>query len=167
MNYKKIAIPVFMSSIFLITGCTNNEDDKIKPEVGIEEVPAATPEKDVVVESEPVISENNENDAVTVVNNYFEGINEEDIEKIKSVYDNETTLASYSELFETLDIKAEVISYEVLSQSGTVWEFDFKVKFSSTEENADYTDNITTYLIKVDSTTKKITYLELIATNEV
>jgi hypothetical protein len=165
LNYKKIVIPVLLSSVFLITGCTDKEDNKIKPEV-VATTDEVT-EVDAIVESEPVISENNENDSVTVVNNYFEGINEEDIEKIKSVYDNETVLESYNELFETLDIKAEVISYEVLSQSGTVWEFDFKVKFSSIEENADYTDNITTYLIKVDSATKKITYLELIATNEV
>jgi hypothetical protein len=165
LNYKKLVIPVLLSSVFLITGCTNKEDDKIKPEVAV--TTDEVSDVDTIVESEPVISENNENDAVTVVNNYFEGINEEDIEKIKSVYDNETVLESYNELFETLDIKAEVISYEVLSQSGTVWEFDFKVKFSSIEENADYTDNITTYLIKVDSATKKITYLELIATNEV
>jgi hypothetical protein len=165
LNYKKLAIPVLLSSVFLITGCTNKEDDKIKPEVAV--TTDEVSDVDTIVESEPVISENNENDAVTVVNNYFEGINEEDIEKIKSVYDNETVLESYNELFETLDIKSEVISYEVLSQSGTVWELDFKVKFSSIEENADYTDNITTYLIKVDSATKKITYLELIATNEV
>jgi hypothetical protein len=165
LNYKKLAIPVLLSSVFLITGCTNKEDDKIKPEVAV--TTDEVSDVDTIVESEPVISENNENDAVTVVNNYFEGINEEDIEKIKSVYDNETVLESYNELFETLDIKSEVISYEVLSQSGTVWELDFKVKFSSIEENTDYTDNITTYLIKVDSATKKITYLELIATNEV
>ena len=76
-------------------------------------------------------------------------------------------LESYEELFKSLDIKSKVISYEVLSQEDAVWEFDVRVQFSSAVETSDYTDNITSYLIKVDSSTGKITYLELVATNEI
>lgn len=176
MKFKKFAIPAILATGILLTGCADKDETKPTDEKPVEtevttevedtETDTTEDAEEVPAESDAVEDENNENAAVSIFLTYFDGVSEEDTEKIKSVYNDEVSAESFEELFASYDIKTEVESYEVVSQEETVWTFDAKVKFMDESGQEGYNNNLSAYEIKVDTATGKITYLEITGTQD-
>lgn len=126
-----------------------------------------TPNKDVDP-SVGVKKQNNkeDNDEVDkgkdIYETLFNGLNEKDVNKISTVFKNQSMVDGFSDEFDYLDLNFEIISSELLSEDDNKLTFEVDVKIINGIPTNGYVDNITTYIIGVDSDTNEIDYFEIV-----
>jgi hypothetical protein len=83
------------------------------------------------------------------------------MEKMKTILTQEESLRGFESLFESYDIGSEIVSYEVVDAVEEKWLFIVQVKYTDADETSDFTDNVSTYNIQVDTNKNIMTTLEL------
>jgi hypothetical protein len=168
MSYKKYLLSSILLSSLIISGCTEKDDEikEVKPSVSEEK--NVEENKDVKVEdtndeNEPSteINRDVEKDAFSSITSFFEAFNNEDMEKMETILTQEESLRGFESLFESYDIASEIISYEVVDAIEEKWLFIVQVKYTDADETSDFTDNVSTYNIQVDTSKNIMTTLEL------
>jgi hypothetical protein len=168
MTYKNYLLSSILLSSLIISGCTGEKDviDQEKPAVS-EEKPAQG--KDEVKDegttdknaSSPEVNRDEENDNLSIITSFFDAFNEKDIEKMKTILPQEESLRGFESLFESYDIVSEMISYEVVDSNKGEWLFTVQVKYTDTDKTSDFTDNVSTYNVHLDTNKKIMTALDL------